>query len=102
MSGARTWVAGAGVSRSAWNLSTVRPDVFPHRTTFDASSTVGMLMTHSRVDLSISNEKFRLLTTHATRGGANSIIVCHDIVMTFVRPPAAVVSIVTGPGSSSP
>jgi hypothetical protein len=95
-------VPGAGVSRSVLNLSTVRPDVFPHRTTFDASSTVGMWMTHSLVDLSIPNEKFRLLATHATRGGSNSIIVCHDIGMMFVRPLAAVVSIVTGPGSSSP
>jgi hypothetical protein len=43
-----------------------------------ASFTVGMLITHSFVDLSMSNEKYRLLITHPTIGGSNSIIVCHD------------------------
>src|SRR3970282_676090 len=35
-----------------------------------------------------------------TSGGSNSIIVCHDIVMTFARPARAVVTSTTGPGSS--
>jgi hypothetical protein len=38
------------------NLSTCSPEAFPQATTFFASSTVGMLMTHSRVAFKVSNE----------------------------------------------
>ena len=37
-----------------------------------------------------------------TSGGTNSIMVCHDIVITLVLPLCAVVSSSTGPGSSRP
>ena len=70
-------------------------------TTLSANSTVGMLITHSRVALRLANEQFRLLTTQPTSGGVNSIIRCHDMGMTFARPARAVVSSTTGPGSSS-
>ena len=40
--------------------------------------------------------------TQPTSGGTNSIIVCHDMGMTFARPARAVVTSTTGPGSSSP
>ena len=83
------------------NLSTSRPDMFPQATTFSASSTVGMLITHSLVAFNVLKVKLRLLTTQATIGGSNSIIVCHDWVMTLARPLRAVVSSTTGPGSSS-
>ncbi len=63
-------------------------------------SAVGMLITHSRDDLSRPNEWLRLLTTQPTSGGSNSSIECHDIAMTFALPASAVVSRTTGPGSS--
>jgi len=86
MRGARTWDPGTGVSSKASNLSTVRPDVFPQCTAFDARSTVGMLMTHSLVAFRIPNVWLLSLITHPTSGGSKSIIVCQDIVMMFVRP----------------
>ena len=61
-----------------------------------------MLSTHSPVARNVSNVWFWLLMTQPTSGGTNSIIVCHDIGMTFVRPARAVVTSTTGPGSSSP
>lgn len=81
-------------------LVNIPAQVFPQPTTLTASSTVGMLITHSPVDFKMLNVKLRLLTTQPTRGGSNSIIVCHDIVMTLARPLRAVVSNTTGPGSS--
>jgi hypothetical protein len=92
--------AATGVRLKLANLSTIRPEVFPHATTFSANSTVGMLITHSRVALRVWNVKFRLLTTQATSGGSNSNMVCHDCAMMLARPLAAVVSSTTGPGSS--
>ena len=100
MSGARTREAATGVSPMASNLSICRPELFPQATTFSASSTVGILITHSLVDFSVLKVKLRLLTTQATIGGSNSIIVCHDCVMTLARSLSAVVSSTTGPGSS--
>ncbi len=44
----------------------------------------------------------RSLMTQPTSGGANSIIMCHDMVMMFGRSLPAVVSSTTGPGSSKP
>ena len=82
------------------NLSTSRPERFPQATTFSASSTVGMLITHSLVLFSVLKVKLRLLTTQATIGGSNSIIMCHDWAMTLARLFPAVVSKITGPGSS--
>ena len=68
-------------------------------TAFSASSTVGMLITHSLVAFKILKVWFRSLTTQPTIGGSKSIIVCQDMVMTFARPFRAVVSMTTGPGS---
>jgi hypothetical protein len=48
-----------------------------------AGSTVGIMMTHSRVSFKVSNEWFRLLMTQPTSGGTNSIIECHDMGMMF-------------------
>ena len=60
--------------------------MLPQPTTFSASSTVGMLRTHSRVAFRVPKEWFRSLTTQPTSGGSNSIMVCQDMVMTFGRP----------------
>src|SRR5450631_2402306 len=102
MSGAATRDAGAAVSPNAWNLSTVLPDALPHFTTFAASSRVGMLITHSFVAFRFSKERLGAAMTQPTRGGSNSIIVCHDCVITSGRPLREVVIIATGPGSRSP
>ncbi len=77
-----------------------RPEVLPQATTFSASSTVGMLITHSRLAFSAAKLWLRLLTTQPTSGGSNSIIVCQDMVMTLLTPRRAVVTRTTGPGSS--
>ncbi len=66
-----------------------------------ASSTVGMLITHSLVATSASKLWLRPLITQPTSGGTNSIIVCQDWVMMLVLPLCAVVTSTTGPGSSS-
>jgi len=55
-----------------------------------------------RVALSAVKLKSWPLTTQPTSGGSNSIMVCHDIVMTLARPLCEVVSKTTGPGSSRP
>src|SRR5574340_1500645 len=102
ISGGATQEAGFGVRPKCSNLSTSRPLVLPQPTTCLASSTEGMLMTHSRVDFKAANEKLRPLSTQPIRGGSNSIMVSHDKVMMFGRPLAAVVTSTTGPGSSRP
>ncbi len=84
------------------NLSSLRPDVLPQPTTCAASSTVGMLITHSLVAFNTPKLWLRLLITQPTSGGSNSIIVCQDMVMMFARPFWAVVTNTTGPGSSKP
>src|SRR5271157_3656364 len=99
MSGDCTQAAADGVRPNFLNLSIFRPDVFPQATTFLANSTVGMLMTQSLVFFSMSKLWFRLLMTQARTGGSKSIIMCHDMVIILARPPLAVVTITTGPGS---
>ena len=86
MSGAATTDAATGVKPKVLNLSAVRPHAFPQATTFSARSAVGILIAHSPLARSILNVWFRLLITQPTSGGSNSIIVCHDIGMMFVRP----------------
>ena len=88
------------MSPNVLNLSISLPEVFPHPTTLPASSTVGMLITHSLVAFKMLKVRLRLLTTQPTMGGSKSIIVCHDMVMTLAFPFRAVVSSTTGPGSS--
>ena len=61
-----------------------------------------MFSAHSRVALSALKLKSFWLTTQPTSGGSNSIIVCHDIVITLAVPLCDVVSSTTGPVSSSP
>src|SRR3989337_4591459 len=78
-----------------------KPEVLPQPTAFAASSTVGMLITHSLVAFRIPKVWLRLLITQPTVGGSNSIIVCHDMAIIFARPLWAVVTSTTGPGSSS-
>ncbi len=75
--------------------------MFPQPTTCPASSTVGMLITHSPVALRAAKLWLRPLITQPTSGGSNSIMVCHDMAMTFARPRWAVLTRTTGPGSSS-
>jgi hypothetical protein len=58
-------------------------------------------ITHSPVALSAAKLKLLPLTTHATRGGSNSIIMCQDMVMTLACPLRDVASSTTGPGSSN-
>src|SRR3989304_1552479 len=101
MSGAATREAGAGVRRKSVNLSTRRPEVLPQPTAFAASSTVGMLMTHSLVAFRMPKVWLRLLITQPTVGGSNPIIVCHDMAIMFARPLWAVGTSTTGPGLGS-
>ena len=79
-----------------------RPVLLPQPTTCAASSTVGMLSTHCRVDLRAAKLKSRPLTTHPTSGGSNSIIVCQDIAITLGLFLSDVVRSSTGPGSRRP
>lgn len=81
-------------------MSKSAPDLLPQPATCSAISTVGMLMTHSPVLSSNLKELFRSLIMQPGSGGSNFIIVCHDIVMMFGRSLVAVVSRMTGPGSS--
>lgn len=60
-----------------------------------------MLITHSRLARSRSNEWLRPLMMQPTSGGSNSIIMCHDIAMMSVSPLDAVLTSTTGPGSIS-
>lgn len=101
MRGATTRVEGAGVSPIASNLPQSRPETLAAATTFPASRRSGMAITHSPVATSARRLKFARLTTQATGGGSNSIIVCHDIANTFACPRCAVVTSTTGPGSSN-
>ena len=61
-----------------------------------------MFSAHCRVAFSAAKLKSFSLTTQPTSGGSNSIILCHDIVITLELPLWEVVSSTTGPGSSSP
>ncbi len=76
--------------------------MLPQPTTAFAIPTVGIAITHSFVARSVSNVWLRPLITQPTSGGSNSIIVCHDIGITFARPLREVVTSTTGPGSRSP
>jgi hypothetical protein len=60
-----------------------------------------MAITHSAVARNAAKLWSAELTIQATSGGLNSTIMCHDMVMTLLRPPWAVVSRTTGPGSSN-
>jgi hypothetical protein len=101
MSGGLTRVAGSLVRPYFSNLSTVRPDELPTCTTLRANLRAGMAITHSPVALSAAKLKLLPLTTHATCGGSNSIIMCQDMVMTLACPLRDVASSTTGPGSSN-
>jgi hypothetical protein len=77
-------------------------DELPTFTTKGASFTSGTVITHSQCPpIKAWKLKSLLLTTQAIKGGSKSTIMCHDIVMTLGLPPFAVVSNVTGPGSTS-
>lgn len=96
-----TCEAATGVNLNALNLSTSVPEQLPIFTALAASLRAGSAMTHSPVARSASKEWLWPLTTQAISGGSNSSIMCHDMVMTLARPLRAVVSSVTGPGSSN-
>jgi len=99
--GALTNDGGSAVRRNCLILSTLAPVVFPTPTTVQASSTSGILITHSFVFFMMSKVKFWSLITQPISGFSNSIIICQDIVMIFDFPWWAVETMTTGPGSSN-
>jgi hypothetical protein len=57
--------------------------------------------TVARTKANVNSKDLTLRCSQPTNGGSNSIMVCHDRVMIFARSLPAVVTITTGPGSSS-